>query len=319
MRTARQRAGVGDLLNFDSLFDVVTNLAGALIIIVVLFAIGSHPKATAKHADDTRAQAEAQALSDKVEDAEAATRKLTAEWDGARMKLARMNARLRSSEPVIENAQGADRRRKDLAEQVARLKTELDKANAELLKPLEPPSDARVFKVRPPKLRADATLVPVVLELAGRRIAWIDMQGMIQDALSRMQAATWSDSGGTDPTPIAIGSGEFGYRLDLFWKAVKASEGKDYDLVIVPLKGRRGQDVTQAMGNRSEILAVLNRADHRKTTHFVMVFVHPDSFACYYELRDFLISQGWEVGWQPHTEQAYAIRAARKGEGFRPQ
>ncbi len=314
MRTARQGAGVGDLLNFDSLFDVVTNLAGALIIIVVLFAIGSHPKATAKHPDDVKAQAEAKALSDKVEDAEAAMRRLTAEWDEARMRLARMNARLRSSTPLIENAQEAERRRKGLAEQVARMKADLDKANAELLKPFEPPPNARVFKVRPPKLRRDAKLVPIVFELAGQRVAHMDLDGMSEDALSRIRAM--GSSAQNHVLPVPIGSGEFGYRLDLFWKAVKISAGTDYDLAIVPLRDRRGEDVERAVGDGSEMLNVLNRPGHRKTTHFAMLFISPDSFGSYYELRDFLIGQGWDVGWEPLT---YVFRVARKGEGLRPQ
>jgi hypothetical protein len=182
------------------------------------------------------------------------------------------------------------------------------------------PSEKKTHRYRTPVSHPLQT-EEIMFECCKGRVTLIDI-GAFQDEIQRaVQAradklrASWEVSDLTPP----IGAFRLRYRLERPHGLSEVPGGQtswDLSWEVEPLYNERGETVEQALAKSSAFRKVIDALDPNQTA--VTFFVYPDSFTQYRQLRDYLHDRDITVAGRPQPPGA-AISAGRNGTASRGQ
>jgi len=340
--------------SFDSFLDVVANVVGIILRLILVAWVGArayHPAATVTPPPVTQAAetAETPATADPLrDDLELRRRELAAaqqrlldelrrcgdakEKRGeAEKELAGAEVHVRSLRAAREAAERAasDRGRdvETAALSLPDIQTRMRLVNAEI--------DA-LKKTPPPRKQALRYKTPVstplqteelFFECRAGRVAVIDIGAMLEqmhrerDAKARQLATQWEVEGVTDP----VGPFRMRYTLEREAGPADGPAGAPlpeaqfrYDVSwrIEPVQDVRGEAEEAAFAPNSEFRKVVDALDPRVTA--VTFWVYSDSFPLYRRLRDSLHERDFVVAGRPLLE-GMPIASSRRGTASRGQ
>lgn len=341
--------------SFDSFLDVVTNVVGIIIRLILVAWVGGRSYSALMLQSAEAPTATAQIALPKAEDdpLTAEMRRTQQEFDAARARLQAQLQNLDLAESrgrqiqvqLTALAQERDQLaalQKDLAgadghqEKTLRLGAlsmdELRRRQQSLLddiKKLEAqPAPKKELRYRTPVSRTVQT-DEVFLECRGGRVTFIDLPAFLQEIQSKLEGrvaelrTSWKVDGSTQ----SVGAFRLRYSIEREKDAAEAfgggakprtDGGFRYGLtewVVEPLAPVRGETLEAALAPSSDFHRLVNGLDASTVITF---WVYPDSFELFRRLRDHLYERGLEVAGRPLPDGA-PIAASRHGTASRGQ
>lgn len=277
---ARRRRASDIEFNFDGLTDSVTNLVGALILLVVLL-IGVSREAVSQ--TQPRPQPEPPKPG-----GDKSIRPILERVNLLKGELAAMDGQIRTFEVRIAEQQ----------QRIDELLAKLQAVEPPKPKPQDPPKEKEPKQVefRAP-LESLTQKEGIAFVCQGSRISYVDFKS-INETLKRNPQ--FLKQGGTVSVPggdfdLQIGGGPFDPQLELIRKA-----------------GRLGETLEQALRAGSVFTNIIQGANANQ--HHVEFAVYPDSFEIFRAARKLTWDLKLEVGWGP-MKSGEAIRLGQGGVG----
>lgn len=336
---------------FDSFLDVIANVIGIIVRLILVAWVGARsydsamqwvdpapagvqtrpvPKAsddplhaelhqTKRAIDATRSRLTAQLASlrgheQRTQDAEEQLGRLTSRREEVEVQAGRLDASLK-----IQAAAASTASVKELKQRTEKLR-----ASIELLRAL--PAAKKELKYHAPVSRA-VRADEMFFECKGGRVTFIDLPAFLQEVRHGLEGkaeelkSQWQVTHATAP----VGAFRLRYTLERQKSALEslgggpAGSGFRYGLsewVLEPIAARRGEPLDAALAEGSDFRRLVDRLDARITV--VTFWVYPDSFELFRRLRDHLYEREIEVAGRPLPEDA-PIAASRQGTASRGQ
>jgi hypothetical protein len=331
----RARSNVAEAPGQDSFLDVVANLVGIFLILIII--VGSQAKSAVHSARAASAKKtptgapspsiEEIELQEKAKLAQLDARETMREIESLQQKLAanqfELGYRRKELEQSTTQMQLA---KKQLEQEQSRLsEAEQDSINAQVeLKGLQDqleslrsesdrmantPANIEVVENYPsPKVRK-SSVDEVEFRLKGGRLMHIPMLQLQKDVLRDVERAA-RDLQKRDEITRSVGplrGFKVHYRIYLEDKEVIAANGSrgvlrkpEVDMKLEPVLESGGELVDDAIAPNSELNRYLR--EHPAETATVTLWVYPDSFGQFRKLRDALYKQGYLVAARPLPE-----------------
>jgi exonuclease VII small subunit len=214
---------------------------------------------------------------------------------------------------AIKSSRTAGSRYEDAGPAIARATQARDEARAEVDKlrgELQALEEAPGPRRRPLIDRSPVAQAPegteYHFEVRQDRVAWIDLDRLIErvkaDARIQVRLAGSEPVIGGEVGP----AGDFAIRYELVrggFDDVLDPRISSFNLrgwELVPVRPTRGESYEQAMGPASDFMRVVSRMDRARDA--ATLWVYPDGFALYRQLRDVLASSGVLVAARPLPE-----------------
>ena len=340
--------------SFDSFLDVVTNVVGIIIRLILVAWVGGRSYATLLERGEMTMPETPQTAVPKAEDDPMSEqmRRTQQELDAARARLqARLNdlglaeqrgravqgqlAALTQERQQLEEQRkaiaGADGDKAQALRLVALSMDELKRRQQTLLDDLQKleaqPGPKKELRFRTPvsrKVQADE----MFFECRAGRVAFIDLPALMQEIQSKLEdkvvqlRTSWKVDDVTGP----VGAFRLRYVVEREQDAVealgsskpRAEGGFRYGMsewVVEPVAPVRGETAEAALTPSSEFRRLVDSLDSSTVITF---WVYPDSFALFREIRDYLYERGLEVAGRPLPPHA-PISASRHGSASRGQ
>jgi hypothetical protein len=316
----------------DSFLDVVANLVGIFLILIII--VGSQAKTAVDAAREAQAApGSANAISANAHDAELREKLKQAESDARttvrdleslqekltanQFELAYRRKELEQSTLQIELAKKqleAEQSRlsqteRDSVSAQVELKTLQDKQKdleSEIARLLNAPTNVEVVENLPSPKVQKASVDEVHFQLKNGRLLYIPMMEIQKDAVKDIERAAHSYEETTRSMGPLHGF-RIHYRIYTDGKEVVDSNGargvmtrRELDMQLEPVDELMGEPVAEALQANSDLFRRLR--DHPSTTATVTLWVYPDSFGHFRKLRDALYKQGYLVAARPMPE-----------------
>jgi hypothetical protein len=341
--------------SFDSFLDVVANVVGIIIRLILVVWVGARSYGSLPEPPNLPepAAAVAEADGDAPDDADppgrelAAERKQLAEAEAAlREQLAQLDVARQQAKLTDGELQRLAERRQRLADERARLQQGSGEAKkavqatalsmAELHERLRRLSDEiKAVQSRPGAKKVVRYRTPVskpveaeelLFECHKGRVTFIDIAALIDEVKHGIRAkgeelrTAWEVSDVVGP----VGPFQLRYKLERERDSVPgavpdASGSYRYGLggwVVEPVTEVRGETLEQALKPASEFRQIVDGLDPQYAA--VTFWVYPDSFPLYRQLRDYLYDRELVVAGRPLPEGA-PIASSRQGTVSRGQ
>ncbi len=286
-------------LNYDSLTDLITNLAGGLIMLVLL--LFGLTKGTSEEA---RAR-DTQQRTPTAKNDEDATRKA---------------AKLKAEVRVLEE-QGTE-----TDEQLARLQEEVEeiKRLADAKQPADhkDPAGERgqpaTVEFRPPLMQASNKTQGAQYILTNRRLYILNWDDLVQSfnefdaefrtALQRRLATTNFESG----REVELSGGDFNvqFRIENLQETAEGWSWRS-PAELTRKQGATGEDSSQLLDRDSRFIESLSRLNPDNS--FVHFSVLPDSFDLYRTARDASVELGFNTKWEPQKAGGKLVISLGRG------
>jgi hypothetical protein len=352
----RRRRTVREIpFSFDSFLDVVTNVVGIIIrLILVVWVAARSYTGIVESAGSSDAPAAA------VADALPAD-PLQTQLEQQRRDLAELQARLLAQLRRVQEGQAeqahAETELRELTAAHARLEEEratlarsaathqgaaqmLALSSAELQKRCQQlAAEIRELEKRPPPQLALRYRTPVshplqseelMFECHNGRVAFVDLSALLADARHAMEdqktvlRKQWTADGTTAP----VGAFRLHYvverdrgMMDLVGPSSAPDPQASYSFGlsmgdVQPVTAERGEDVSAALAESSEFRQIVDHLDPNQSA--VTFWVYPDSFPIFRRLRDYLYEHDVTVAGRPLPE-GVPIAVSRRGSISRGQ
>jgi hypothetical protein len=315
---ARARPPIDIGFGSDSFSDVVTNVVGILIILVIAVGI------RARHApvtDPPRAEPPAGLVKLRDEVARGARRRAAAVARGE--ELARRLAQLKRSQGSLADqlderlsavaAQTASRevharQANDLGRQLAQAQAYLHRLETEEAAAASRQPEIVQIKTTPTPIGREVDVHETHFQLAGGRIVYIPLDELIErlrrEAVQQLSALRELPEFSDVVGPIG------GFRLRYTMRRVDLPLQRERDgparrgsyaqlaqWTLIPERGALGETIEEARADGSRFHRAIERLDPQGDS--ITVWVYPDSFAEFRTLRQALYAQGFAVAARP--------------------
>jgi hypothetical protein len=308
----------------DSFLDIVANLVGILIILIMV--IGARATDAMVSADpedaitDTQPPIDVQAARVAAEAVERDIHQIDAKINRQDLEIAyRRNERdkimqiLGAIEEQLESrksALDADRRKQlDTVSQLVAAGQELDdlKASRQMLEHSVPPSN--VIEHLPTPMAQTVFGREVHFSLQGGRLAYVPWEELVEKLKEDAPNQVWKlrDSPRITETIPPVRGYRMQYTLRHGRPSSPTSGGavgqRQIELdrfVLLPTSADLGEPLAAALTEPSEFLAILNGFEPNRTT--VTVWVYPDSFDAFRKLKSELFRRGYATAGRPMPE-----------------
>jgi hypothetical protein len=352
----RRRRGTREIpFSFDSFLDIVANVAGIIIRLILVVWIGARSyhgiqdttpppdPPPAAVADDTPFPDTGDPLEGELTEerkqlaaAEAALREQLGQLDLTREKVSLTDRELEElaerrrvlTEEQNKVAQGADEAKKatqatmlssdELHQRLKRLTEEIKAIQAQ-------PTAKKVVRYRTP-VSKPVEAEELMFECRKGRVTFIDIGSLIQDVKDGMRAKGEELRNSWEVSDVVGPAGPFQLRYtlererDSFPGGAPDSNGSyRYSLTawyIEPITELRGETLEQALKPGSEFRQIVDGLDPQYAV--VTFWVYPDSFPVYRQLRDYLYEHELVVAGRP-LPQGAQIASTRHGTISRGQ
>lgn len=304
----------------DSFLDIVANMVGILIILVMVTGLRAKNAPAAPSQEQTRALAELQrlladeaSLKREVLDLglqadEVAT--LAATRQRERDTLAVLVA-AREKEVADERQRLDDRAREefDLRRGLAAARNQLDRLTLELARSIQPEAPRKnKIESYPTPISHTVHGQEIHFQLKGGRVAHIPMEELVERFKQEVQVRVHRlrDMPVLTETIGPIGDFRVRYTLERTDVATAVQAGGavvtgysrvDCHFELMPLTDAIGEPLELAQSNNSEFRAILASQNPRQTT--VTLWTYPDSFAAYRAIKKELYTRGFAVAGRP--------------------
>ena len=304
----------------DSFLDVVTNIVGILIILVMVvggrvgqIGLSAGPKAEARAAEleAELGRMEMELATSEGEIAGLASQgqsigMATAAAAEAQMRLATAAAAVKVE--VEERKRGVDASRARAAESAARkkdLEVEIEKCTLELEGLAHLPAQTKEVLAYPTPIGRTVTGDELHFRLDQGRIAYIPLTELFELAKAQTQRKGSSSIANLSNRIETVGPVQ-GFSLDYVIEArVDQARGqvliRSREWVVRPMAGHTGETVEEALRADSKLFRVLANVTPETT---VTLWTYPDSFAAFRSLREELHRRGLPTAGRPLPEGA---------------
>lgn len=334
----RRRRPVREIpFNLDCFLDVITNVVGIIVRLILVTWVGARAYHSVVEALPSSATATPAV---QVEDAVQKTlprqqQQLTRTEQRVQTQRAGLEqlrngttATARQLDQLAQEEKQLDQERRDLiaarerealASQgktlsVAELKPRVQKLEEEIRKLQQEPSTKRPLRFRTPVSRVVQS-EELHFECKDGRVAFIDLAVFIDDMRRDAQARGQElrTQGKVQGRSAPLGAFELHYFLELEDERTGAVSGS---WQVVPRAAQRGETASAALQPGSTFRQIVDQLAPEHTT--VTFWVYPESFALYRQLRDFLHQNNIEVAGRPLPE-GQVIASSRNGKRSRGQ
>jgi hypothetical protein len=309
----------------DSFLDIVANLVGILIILImVIGARATDAMISVDHqepvtvdpetkSDVPAARAEAEAVERDIHQIDARIQRQQLEVAYRRTERDRLLQVLSAMEQQLESRRSAldtdHQAHLDTKRQLIAARHELDdlRASRQTLENSAPPK--KVIQHLPTPMAQTVFGREVHFCLRGGRISYVPWDELVERLKEDAPNQVWKlrDS----PTITETLPPVRGYRMKYTLRQGKqvrqvsggTAVGRTVELdrfVLLPIKDELGEPLAAALGSASEFRAILNNFEPSRTT--VTVWVYPDSFDAFRELKAELFQQGYATAGRPMPE-----------------
>lgn len=349
-RSAREKIS----FNFDSFLDLVANIIGIVMRLILVAWVGARAyqagmerseeepppdAATLPIVERKKLEAKPNPLEDEISrtqsDLEQARRKLLAyldQYDRTRVKTETVRAKVEDLKKeqlsVVTLVKNEDQRLKNGAEKIQLASLSLDKLQARSqdllaqIKALEKDPPARkVLHYRTPVSKV-VDGEELMFECRGGRVSYIDLPAFlheIKNSINDDKLREIAAAGRWDSATSTVGA----FRLRFSFEAVKslysAPGSARINLAswtVEAVSPLRGETLEESLKEGSDFRRLVDRLDPTHTT--VTFWVYPDSFALFRGLRDVLYDNGVEVAGRPLPSD-HPIGASAHGTRSRGQ
>ena len=303
----------------DSFLDVMANMVGILIVLVMvaLMRAGEVTQAPAEH--DKKAVAEIKSMAQESTNLETEVRRTAREIETLdRATTQRRTERDTLAMAVAERERDLEEERHkldDKAQAAYDLRVALSNAESELLRirsalqhvdeNAKPTITTQKIETFPTPISRTVTGQEIHFQLRDNRICYVPMEALtklfeeeVKRQLHRLQ----------DTTEIADSVGPIeGFRMHYTVERidvpvqVRGGQGTmsklAYGFHLTPISSDQGELIEAALGNHSEFRAILKDYNPRSTT--VTLWTYPDSFAIYRDVKKALYLSGFTVAGRP--------------------
>ncbi len=295
----------------DSFLDVVTNVVGILIILVVVVGLRvKHAPASAltaaaevdfspqaKTHDQLTGDVDALAAQLEVLDADTAAKRQ--ERDALAVVVAGLEQQLAERRGTLDaNRQAAF----DLQRRLADAQARLQDAQRQLAAASDAPTQAVTVLNYPTPISRTVEGQEVHFQLHGRRIKHIPLESLLEQFKREAQSRSWKlrdrpeMSGTVGPVD--------GFRLQYTLARVDVAQGGQVgsyaqlvEWTLKPVSDGLGESLAEALAPQSECSAVIAKHHPRKCT--ITLWVYPDSFAEFRGLKQRLYELGYATACRP--------------------
>lgn len=320
-RQGEQTASVGH----DSFLDIVTNMVGILIVLVMVVGLRirnaplqTEPDAAMRTeaADLARTLATENSLRDELLKTQAETQRLKAEAalrDAQRLLAARLAAQLEERlAQARERLDAARREEFDLSQAMASAQETLEELRRRAAQASSAPQEPEVIESYPTALSRIVDGPEVHFQLRAGRIAWVPVESLLWKARDDMRRklpdfARHADLSASANVVGPEGGFRFRYEVQRFEEVVRRPEGparrEGVRMVrwsVVPVSSDLGEPVDAALGEDSAFRRAL--AGHQPAHTTVTVWVYPDSFESFRAIRKELHRLGYACAARPLPE-----------------
>lgn len=262
-----------------------------------------------------RAEAERDAARAEQQAAEARASALVAKLQGAQVQLQTVEVKAGQLEATAQAPDARLDRARQLGE-IARV--ERDKVQGELAALARAPKPRRKPLIDKTPVARPTNGNEFHFELQRNRVAYIDLEGLLDrvrtDARLQLRMTSSARPLGGEVGPV----GAFRIRYEMAPEGMgldRDSRGLNVSYAlsgweIVPTGDLRGESLAQAFQPASDFARAINSLDPAR--HAITLWVYPDSFALYRQLRDALHQRGFVVAARPLPD-AMAIRGSPSG------
>jgi hypothetical protein len=328
----------------DSFLDVVANLVGIFLILIII--VGSQAKSAviaARTLSGAKTQAEPAAqpdaeLREKLKKAENDSREVLREMDALgqklrdnqfelvyrRKELEHSTIQLKLTEEQLKTEQAKlTNSEKDSVEAQVRLKELQDKRDelqADIDRLSTSKANVEVVENIPSPKAKKANVEEIQFRLKAGRILYVPLDDIVKDVMKDLERAAHEVDQRQEIVRHAgpIRGFRVRYRVYLEGKDVVAVNGtrgvmmrREADLQVEPVDEQGGELAEEALSPQSEMSRRL--LEHSAKSATITLWVYPDSFPEFRKLRDALYKQGYLVAARPLPMDA-PIGASTKGE-----
>jgi hypothetical protein len=314
----------------DSFVDVVTNLVGILIVLVLIVGVrvkpawrasqaasgqsaSADPAVAANAADDAKSAAakELTSLKATADGIERDVRQVASQVASVDGELAQRSAEREKVATLIASAEHQidDRSSKldsgareefELKRQASGLESELQESQTELQRAKNAPPPVAELKHYMTPISRTVFGKEVHFRLCDHRIAYLPLEELAERAKTEIHSEGSSSTDLTDHIHVV---GPFGgFTMEFTMTMEPGPERGQYAISLkesrfLPVPGQIGETTDEALGPDSEFRRHLNSLDRQQTT--VTIWVYPESFADYRRINDELYRLGFGIAARP--------------------
>jgi hypothetical protein len=335
--------------SFDSFLDVVANVCGIIIRLILVVWMGARsytalqqqglplePPAQVEEIGDSGDEPESPLPPDPLRDEIAEQRRQLAAAEAALLEQMRQLQHTVADEKQTESERATvdERRRVLLAERTAVQRSAAEKTQSaqavvlsveeirarnqklvDEIKSLQAqPSPKKTVRFRTPVSKpVDAE--ELMFECRGGRVTYIDMPALVEEAKRELRQKLKDQESAREVSGTVGPVGPFELRYELK-RALLDASGWDQSFRLEPVADQRGETLTEAMKAGSEFRQIADGLDK----HFAAVtfWVYPDSFPLYRQLRDYLYERDLVVAGRPLPDGT-PIASSNRGTRSRGQ
>ncbi|HEY2760211.1 MAG TPA: hypothetical protein VGI75_05695 [Pirellulales bacterium] len=306
----------------DSFLDVTTNIVGILIVLVMVVGMrAQNPIVEASPNSDHPAAnsgvptaGEVETLGKNAATLESDVLNIAGEMRSIDREIDEHNAQREVLATMISAAQNdlGDRRAKldaaqqedfDLKRQLAESEKTVDEDGAELDEIKSEKPQVQIVKHYPTPISRTVLGHEVHYQLLGGRVTYVPVDEFIDDVRNDLRNAQGDYSSLADKVGVVgpRNGFEFRYTMDVAYDRGRGGVSiRTKEFQVVPVGSELGETVQQALSQRSEFRTVLAMHSPRDTT--VTLWVYPDSFDLYRQLKEELHNLGYATAGRPLPE-----------------
>jgi len=306
---ARRVPPASDGFGNDSFLDVVTNLVGILILLVMV--VGLRVKnAPARTTSD---EAQSVALEESATHVSAVERdvmRLAGEIEEVdlerefrhheRAAMAYKVAELRND--LASRFQQQSEQQKELSQQLARRRSELALVAQEIERVRATPEKSVQIQSLPTPLSQFVEGHEEHFQLKGGRLTRIPLRSLLDqfEAEAQRQVNRLRDAPQFSSTVGPVGGFRLRYTLERVDVPGQGSMAQLVEWVLLPVSSQLGESVNTALADGSEFREVCGSLNPRRTT--ITIWTYPDSFGDFRKLKQQLFQAGFATAGRPLPE-----------------
>jgi len=303
----------------DSLLDVLSNLVGVLIVLIVLVGLRLRqaPATIFLPVLEQKFDRERSQIEEQLRDLEQAKARQADELQRLVAELREAELSTREQEQQLARLQAelasAGRSEQEMLAELDRLADELERLG-QAVQPLERKvADLEQNRPKPKRLEIRFPISRPVegdeihFELASRRVTLVDLESLMREAASvargMREELRWRGRFTGQTLPV----GAFALEFTLLKEQIPLSESALYgpgsfrarlvEWKLTPVQQQRGEPVEVAVKPGSEFNRVLGL--HPPSRYTITLWTYADSFSAFRLIRDYLYEQGYSVAARP--------------------
>jgi len=298
----------------DSFLDVTTNIVGILIVLVMVVGMrAQNPIVAGTGGAGAKIPTtdELESLSKNAAAIEYDVNRIAEESESVDREIAGRSAEREELATMIAAAekQIADGRAKldsanqedfDLRRQINENHAVLDRGEAELDEIKSEKPQVQEVKHYPTPISRTVIGHEVHFQLLGGRVTYVPIDDFIDDVRANLRGSAGDLANITDKVGVVgpRNGFEFRYTMDVVMDRGRGVVGiRTREFQVVPVGMQQGETVQKALGQRSEFRTALAPHSPRDTT--VTLWVYPDSFDAYGQLKEELHNIGYATAGRP--------------------